>query len=228
MYRKNSLLLLFTILSFALLSCGGNEPNEEVESDGDGIKVTVEDENGETQTVNIDLDQNDIDQLQNGLADALQDASNALRNADTEDVEIMGFRELKAVLPERLLGMDRTSHKGEKSGAMGFSISQAEAEYEEDDKSLSVQVVDAGKLGMMKAGMAAWATLEIDKESDDGFERTTTIDGHKAFEKYDSRSGDSELIFLYKDRYIITLNGNGLDDDDLRKALRRVDYEDLN
>lgn len=124
--------------------------------------------------------------------------------------------------------MDRISYKGEKLGVMGFFILQVEVEYEDDDKSLSVQVVDVGKFGMMKVGMVVWVILEIDKESDDGFECIIIIVGYKVFEKYDLRSGDLEFIFLYKDCYIIILNGNGLDDDDLCKVLCCVDYEDLN
>ncbi|MEO0873599.1 MAG: hypothetical protein AAFY48_03245, partial [Bacteroidota bacterium] len=137
------------------------------------------------------------------------------------------FRDLKDILPERLLGMDRTEHGGERTSAMGFTLSQAEAEYEEDDQRLDVQVVDAGQAGMMKLGMVAWASVSIDRESDDGYERTTTIDGHKAYEKWDSGTGNAELIFFYDDRYIITLKGDGVEGDDLRKALNRIDYDDL-
>lgn len=228
MNRKYSLLFVLALMSFATYSCGGDQPQEEVTSDEDGINITIEDEDGETQTVNIDLDEGDLNELQNGLADALQEASNALRDGENgESVEVVGFRELKELMPARLLGMDRTSHSGEKSGAMGFTISQAEAEYEDDDQSLHVQIMDAGDFGLMKAGVAAWATVEIDKESDNGYERTFELDGHKAFEKWDARSGDAELVLLYNDRFIITLNGDGLEGDDLRKALRRIDYEDL-
>ncbi|MEL6971648.1 MAG: hypothetical protein AAFZ63_02445 [Bacteroidota bacterium] len=224
MYFKHSLLFFLTLLSFAIYSCGGDADTTE-EDNEDGIEVTFEDENGDKQTVNVNIDTDDI---QNGIADALQDASDAIRNSETdEDVEAMDFRDLKDILPERLLGMDRTDHSGERTSAMGFTLSQAEAEYEEDDQRLDVQVVDAGQAGMMKLGMVAWASVSIDRESDDGYERTSTIDGHKAYEKWDSGTGNAELIFFYDERYIITLKGDGLEGDDLRKALNRIDYDDL-
>ncbi len=230
MYRKHSLLFLLALLSLAIVACGSDQTEEETntEGDGDGITVTVEGEDGDKQSINIDIDENDLNGIQNGIADALQEASDALRNnSNGEEVEVMGFRDLKEIMPGRLLGMERTKHTGEKTSAMGFAISQAEAEYEDGAQNLEVQVVDAGQFGMMKMGVAAWATMEIDRESDTGYERTIEIDGHKAYEKWDAHSGRAELILLYKDRYIITLKGDGLDEDDMRKALRRIDYDDL-
>lgn len=230
MYRKHSLLVLLALLSFAMVACGGDQAQEasNAEEDGDGITVTVEGEDGDKETINIDIDEDDLGNMQNGLADALQEASNALRNSSNgEEVEVVGFRELKEIMPGRVLGMERTKHTGEKTSAMGFAISQAEAEYEDGAQRLEVQVVDAGQFGMMKMGVAAWATMEIDRESDTGYERTIEIDGHKAYEKWDAHSGKAELVLLYKDRFIITLKGDGLDEDDMRKALRRIDYDDL-
>lgn len=230
MYRRHSLLFLLALLSFTIVACGSDQAQDEgnTENDGDGITVTVEGEDGEKETINIDIDEDDFNNIQNGLADALQEASDALRNGnDGEEVEVMGFRDLKEIMPGRLLGLERTKHTGEKTSAMGFAISQAEAEYEDGAQRIEVQVVDAGQFGMMKMGVAAWATMEIDRESDTGYERTIEIDGHKAYEKWDAHSGEAELVFLYKDRYIITLKGDGFDEDDMQKALRRIDYDDL-
>ncbi|WP_020539367.1 hypothetical protein [Lewinella cohaerens] len=228
MHRKLSLLFFLSGMAILAVSCGGDKAAEDG-SDEDGINITVENDEGETESINIDLGEGDMKDLQNGLADAFAEASESLRkNAENgESVEVMNFRDIKAILPDKLLGMDRTKHTGEKTGAMGFTISQAEAEYEEDDKSIEVQVVDAGQMGIAKLGMVAWASVEVDREGDFGYERTTEIDGHKAFEKWNADSGVGELIFFYDDRFIITLKGRKLGEDDLRKALNRIDYEDL-
>lgn len=216
MYRNLSLLFLLSGLALFSFACGGDNKANEAADEADT-------------EISNDPDEGNVKDLQNGLADAFEEASKQLReNAENnENVEVMGFRDLKAILPDRLLGMDRTKHTGEKTGAMGFTISQAEAEYEEDDKSLDVQIVDASQMGMAKVGLVAWASVEVDREGDFGYERTTTIDGYKAFEKWNADSGTAELIFFYNDRYIITLKGRNVDGDDLRKALNRIDYDDL-
>jgi len=229
MHRTLSLLFLLSGMSFLTFSCGSDKAAEEETSDTDGINITVENDEGEKESVTINLGEGDMKDLQNGLADAFAEASESLRkNAENgETVEVMNFRDLKAILPDKLLGMDRTKHTGEKTGAMGFTISQAEAKYQEDDKSIDVTVLDAGQMGIAKLGMVAWANVSIDREGDFGYERTTEIDGHKAFEKWDADSGVGELTFFYDDRFIISLKGKKLGEDDLRKALNRIDYEDL-
>jgi gamma-glutamylcysteine synthetase len=229
MYHQLFRLCLLSGLALFTFSCGSDQATEENNTDqDDGINITYENDQGEEQSINIDLQEEDLQNLQNNLADAFEQASASLReNADGEQVEAMNFRDLKELLPTSLLGMDRTKHQGEKSGAMGFTISQAEAEYQEDDKRLKVQVVDAAQMGMAKLGMVAWTSIEVDKEGDFGYERTTMIDGNKAFEKWDAKTSKGELIILYNDRYIINLDGRNIDGDDLRKALKKIDLDDL-
>lgn len=229
MYRKLSRLCLLSGLALFTFSCGSDQAAEENNTNQeDGINITYENDQGEEESINIDLKEEELQNLQNNLADAFQQASESLReNTDGEQVEVMNFRDLKELLPTSLLGMDRTRHQGEKSGAMGFTISQAEAVYEEDDKRLKVQVVDAAQMGMAKLGMVAWTSVEIDKEGDFGYERTIMIDGQKAFEKWNANTSKGELIILYQDRYILTLDGRNVDGDDLRKALKKIDLDDL-
>jgi hypothetical protein len=140
---------------------------------------------------------------------------------------LVDFRTLKAIMPARLLGLERMNHTGEKSAAFGFGMSQAEARYGEGAKTLKVQVMDGGSNGITNLGLAAWSQIELDKETDDGYERTTEIDGFKAFEKWNKKTSSGELLWLYQNRFLITVQGAGIAADDLRKALHRLDYKDL-
>ncbi len=213
---RNSLLLLalFAVL-FALPSCGGEEKQEEDKAE---ITIETKDENGDNVKVEINT---------NELEDAMNKVAEALNNTDGQDVEVMNFRDIKEAIPDRLIGIDRTNIKGETTGAMGFKISQAEAEFEEDDKYMHVSIVDASAMGMARMGAAAWMNLEVDKENDDGYERTTTIDGNKAYEKWTSRTEKGELHMFYNDRYIVSIEARGIDMDDLQRALSRLDLDEL-
>ena len=53
---------------------------------------------------------------------------------DGEAKEVVNFRDLKSLMPEKMLGMERTDFSGEKAGAFGFNVSKAEAEYRDEDK----------------------------------------------------------------------------------------------
>ena len=140
-----------------------------------------------------------------------------------EGVEVVDFRKLKALLPEKLAGVPLVSSSGEKAGMMGLKISQAEAEYADGERQFEVDIVDAGGMSMAITGMAAWAEMEIDRESDDGYERTTTIKGHKAFESYNSKTREGKVALIVADRFILNIEGDQIDAKDLEKAV-----DDLN
>ena len=54
--------------------------------------------------------------------------------------EVVDFRDLKALLPESLGDLKRANAEGEKSSAMGFTISKAEADYNNEDYSQSMDI----------------------------------------------------------------------------------------
>jgi hypothetical protein len=207
--------MILAILGLGLLACGGNgsqENDTSASENQDGV-ITIETEDG-----NVTIDANELEAAMDEFKASMDDQA---------DVEVMNFRELKAVLPDRLLRMDRTEHTGETTGAFGMKFSTAEATYEDGDRRLEIVIMDAAKMGVAQLGAALWTQVEIDRESDDGYERTITIDGHRGYEKFDTRSGDAELAIFYKDRYLITLDGRQLDMDDLRNALDDLDLNEL-
>ena len=75
--------------------------------------------------------------------------------------------------------------------------------------------------------MAFWSNLEIDKETEDGFERTTEIDGHKAYMKYDRRREQSEIAVIFDNRFLAVAKGKGIDFDDLQEIVEDLDLDDL-
>ena len=169
-----------------------------------------------------------------GMAEAMaamggMGAALGAANANASKVETVDFRELKALLPESLRGMKRTTATGEKNGAMGIQISSAEGQYASDDgKSVTVTIADIGSVTGL-AGMAtyAWASTEIDRESDGGYEKTTMFKGFKAIEKYNKQSRSGELSVLVGGRFVVGAEGNGIDMDALKSALGNVDLRKL-
>ena len=109
----------------------------------------------------------------------------------------------------------------------GLKISTAEAVYKDGDERIKINIVDGGGIGGLVKGMADWSTIEIDKESDKGYERTTTINGYKAFVKWESRYQKSSIALIIKDRFIVTLEGKNIDIDNLEGVLDDIDLNDL-
>ncbi len=211
--------------SFILLSCGSdtasasemaendNDDNVNISIGGkDGFHLKVKDDNGEN--INIDLNADDIE---NGI--------NQLINS--EDLELVNFREMKALLPSSLRGMDRTSIEGQKSGIGKLKAATAQAEYRNGNEKIKISLVDVGGLGMMMSTMAGWANVEVDNESDHGYERTTTIDGYKAFESYDSDSKEGNIAIIVEDRIIVSIDGKNVTERQLKKALNKISIRQL-
>ena len=112
---------------------------------------------------------------------------------------------------------------------MGVQVSSAEGLYGTGDgKSAKIEIADMGSVSGL-AGMAtmAWATAEIDSESDSGYEKTTRFKGYKAFEKYDARNRSGEISVLVAGRFVIGASGNDVDMDALKAALAAVDLSKL-
>lgn len=233
MYRISSLFLAVLLFTFLNACSSDSDASEHEDSKDNSLKINIETDEGEENIeINLDnLEDVDFSEAEKSLEDAIQKAADAINKAagseSGEKVEAMNFRAIKEVMPSRLLGMERTSHTGEKNGMLGFSISQASAEYRDGDQRLDVDILDGGNMGIAKLGGMAWNSLDIDKESDDGYERTIELDGYKAYEKWDAATQKAELKWMYKNRYIISLEARGLDENDLRKALKRIDYDDL-
>lgn len=157
------------------------------------------------------------------IAEALGEAFGGEGRA-TETVD---FRTLRDLLPEDARGMERTDASGEKTGMAGFSVSQARGEYRSDDggRRITLQIVDGGGMGRMAMLGASWLQMDFDRESTDGYERTTTYRGYPALEKL--RTGDrprAELQFVVADRFFVSADGHNVEMDALKDAAERIDF----
>lgn len=144
--------------------------------------------------------------------------------------EVVDFRELKELLPESVGKLNRTNAEGEKSGAMGFTVSRTQGNYNNEDysESIDIEIVDlAGASGM--AGLAAWgwAITDIDKETETGYEKTIKYNGHKGYEKYNTQDMYGSLEVLVSGRYMVTVNGSNVSMDFIKSSFDEIDLGKL-
>lgn len=163
--------------------------------------------------------------------DAITSVVQALNQAASggKSIEPVDFRQLKELLPESVAGMQRTEASGEKSTALGMTVSKAVARYAGDGSgSIDLTISDIGNAsGLASLALYAWANNEIDKDSQTGYEKTTLFQGHKAYEKYDRRDRSGELGVLINKRFVVEAKGNGVSMDDLKNVLGKVDLGKL-
>jgi hypothetical protein len=164
-----------------------------------------------------------------GNMEDMMKAMGTLMSGGTNAAAVVDFRDLKALLPATLDGMKRTNASGEKSGAMGMTIAFAEGTYEADGGgNIHIKISDNGGMGgLMAFAQAGWAASEIDRESDTGFERTTTYGQNKAHEQYDNSGKSGKVEILVGGRFMVEVNGLNVAWEAIQAAAKKVDLVKL-
>lgn len=219
-------LVFFTLF---MVSCTNDDKKEEVREDDNGISINVDDEDGKT---NIKIGEDgikiDINDGKNSIkidADNLEETLKQFTNG--KKVPVVDFREFKKLFPNKVAGIKRTSLEGSKTGFGNIKSSVASAEYKDGDTKIKISIIDSGGMGMAVTALAGWAGLEIDNESDHGYERTTTIDGYKAFTSYDTNDEGGQIALFAKDRIIYSVEVENGSEKLLKKASKAVDIDDI-
>lgn len=147
---------------------------------------------------------------------------------NTEAAPQIHFRQLKAFLPKEHEGMKRTSVEAGKNSAMGMTIGYAEAEYKGEDTYASINIQDISAMsGYMRMAQFAWASQEMERESEDGFERTTRIDGLMAKEEFRYRNNSGSIDLIVDDRFMVEVRGRGMEMDQLRSFVKALGLKKL-
>jgi hypothetical protein len=141
------------------------------------------------------------------------------------------FRKLKEWMPTELNGLKRSECNGERNKVGEISISQCSATFKKDDNDgsprIQVQVMDYSNLDMAKGLSAAWTLTEIDKESDDGFEKTVKVKGSPGFLRWQKEAKHGEVQLLVKDRYIVTVQTDNVPSEQVIKVAEALALDKL-
>jgi hypothetical protein len=169
-----------------------------------------------------------------GMADAVAKMGMAVGGAVGEAAKSVGtavepvdFRELKALLPEGIGALKRTSAEGEKGGGFGIAVAHAEGRYRGDGGSVDLKITDPGNLSGLAAMAAMWMNMDLDKETDTGYEKTGTANGRRFHEKYDKNSKSGEYTVIVGNRFMVEINGNGVDMPTMKKAIDQINLAKL-
>lgn len=144
--------------------------------------------------------------------------------ASGSQVEPVDFRELQALLPEKLAGFKRTGLEGERNRVLGISASKARAAYSgEKGARVDLEFVDMGSLTGVAGLALAWVTVEIDREGSEGFERTVKVDGRRAYERYTRAKKEGAIDVLVANRFLVKAEGTGIEAPQLREVIAALD-----
>ena len=176
-----------------------------------------------------------------GLSDLVSTAKNYSKiNSSMEDVgkNIENLKaltpltndELKAVLPEIILGLKRKELSVGDNAMM--NLSTAEAKYaDEEGKRVKVEIIDgAGETGSaMVSIMMMGLNVNKEKTTETGFEKSVEINGAKSIvsENKNGEEIDSKIQTVLKNRYLVTLSADGFTYEQLKSALSTLNNSAL-
>ena len=185
--------LLWLSIAIAIASCSGNSSKNETKEEA--TKESTE-ESTSPQSVSSAADetQKRIDEL--------------------KKLPLITNDQMKSFFPEEVMGMKRSRFSV--NSMMGFAT--GEAEYKKDDTTkYKVMMYDcAGDAGSSFYGMRFLTGWNIEKEDDNGYEKTVSFMGTKALEKYSKNSNEYTLNFVTADRFWIALEGENTGLDNLK------------
>ncbi len=147
---------------------------------------------------------------------------------DGKKFEALKPEQIKPFVPEELGGLPRSSYNVERNTVMGMQIASGKGSYRDPsgERSLELEITDTGGMSGL-AMFAGWAMVQTESESDQGYERVYDDGGMRVHEQWDnsSRSGTYDLIVA--DRFLVKLQGQGVEMDELKKSVKSLDLSDL-
>lgn len=156
-------------------------------------------------------------------------ASGAAGAAGAGSFEPVDFRKLKEALPQELAGFEKGESSGEKNNAFGISVAEAKTSFRTADGSKTVrfEITDPGSLAGPFALANVWLNVEIDKETDSGYEKTSTVSGRKFHEKWNKSGKHGEVNLVVANRFMVEVNARGLEMAELKALVGKLDLAKL-
>jgi hypothetical protein len=134
---------------------------------------------------------------------------------------------LKAFVPQTLGGLPRTELSVERNGALGIQVATANGEFSDGSgRNLRLEITDSGGASGLMA-LAGWATLEQERETSSGYERTRKENGRMVHEEWNRDGGSGEYGVVLGERFLVKVAGNASSVDDLKSAVAGLDLAGL-
>ena len=144
------------------------------------------------------------------MAKAMQGMAAAVGGGDGKPVDPVSTDALKATLPQ-IGGWDTGEPRFERMTSP-IAFSQVETEYKNGNAKIDVKVVDTGYAQMLIAPWAMFLASGYSRETNEGYEKATTVSGHPGFERWEKGAKRGELNVFVGKRFLVTIEGDDLAD----------------
>ncbi len=151
------------------------------------------------------------------MAKGLQAMAGGAAAGNVQPVDPVSFRDMQALFPD-FEGWEKGKPTGERMSSP-FKFSQAEVRYTKGDSRIELKMVDSGFNQLLLTPYTLFLTAGYEKETSDGYEKSTKVNGQPGWEKWDSSGKDGELNALVGKRFLVQIDGRGIEDTKLLHEL---------
>jgi hypothetical protein len=144
------------------------------------------------------------------MAKGLEALASGGGSGDEKPVDPVSFRELQALFPD-VDGWTKAKPTGERMNSP-FPYSQAEVRYTKDDANIQLKMVDSGYNKLLLTPYAMFLQAGYEKETESGYEKSVKVANQPGWETWNSESKHGELNALVGKRYLVTIEGNQIED----------------
>ncbi len=192
------LVVVFTIF---FIACNNNKKSEtEIVSEDGTEKVSF-----------------DLKEMQNAAEDMEK------KKDELSKLTPLSMDELKALIPESLLGAPRTKYNVNSS--MGAGLASGEYKLSDSTK-VSLNIYDcAGSAGAGIYSLQFLGMINMQQESDEEYTKTVEFNGSNAYEHCEKATNDCTFTYFAGGRYLVTLDGDHVGADALKQAARAMNIK---
>jgi hypothetical protein len=130
--------------------------------------------------------------------------------SDGKAVEPVAFQTLQSHLP-KVSGWEMDEPEGERM-TMPVPFSQVETKYTKGETRIDAKIIDTGFAQLLMAPWSMMMAAGYSRESSSGYEKSTSVSGNPAIEKWNKSEKNGEIDVLVGKRFMLSLEGHDLAD----------------
>ncbi len=217
------------LVTFALTACGPSPEQVAREAAIAKLEHSANEMQAAGKRAEAAANKGDVGAAMGEAMNVLGSLSGAAGAAGAGSYDPVDFRKLKDALPQELAGFEKGDSSGEKNNAFGIAVSEAKMSFRTADGSRSVrfEITDPGSLAGPFALANMWMNVEIDKESSDGYEKTSSVNGRKLHETWTKSNKRGVLNIVVANRFMVEVNAHGVEMNEIKALLAKIDLAKL-
>jgi len=133
---------------------------------------------------------------------------------------------LQGLLPDSLGSFHRTEISSSGANAGGLGGAEADARYEDGDKSIHLTVTDMAAAGAL-AGLGSALNIQSSSQTATGYEKTGMVDGRMTSEKWDSSDKNGSFSVMVGNRFSVQAEGTVDSIDQLKQAVAAIPLDKM-